>query len=159
MVLWIVEIGTPRVPAFSQSTSMRYSGVSFIAVGPHGHQARVFGRHAQKLVAGRHEGLVAQAAAVLEFEVEPLGVAELHHGRRGEGEGKPLAEGRKVAHGPSGHRIDLQVRTLAQIPVLELDKRDPHILTATGMADPRDGETGSHRLFLFFQHVFADLVP
>ena len=49
-------------------------GHVFQAVGPDLGQDRVLGRHAEELVAGRHQAGVAQAAAVQQLEIEALGL-------------------------------------------------------------------------------------
>ncbi len=67
-------MGTPRAPAFSQSTSIRYSGTSSRPLGRTFGKTRVLGRHAEELVAGLHQLGMAQAAAVQQLEVESLGL-------------------------------------------------------------------------------------
>ena len=52
-------------------------GHVFHAVGPDFRQALVLCRHAEELVAGRHQLLVAEPAPVQQLEVEPGGVAQL----------------------------------------------------------------------------------
>ena len=73
------------------------------AVGPDLRQPRILRGHAQQLVAGGHQGLVAQTAAVLQLEVESLGSAQLDDGRGREGEDHRVAVLRELAHGPPGH--------------------------------------------------------
>ena len=70
MVVWIESIGTPSAPAFAQSTSIRYCEHVLEAVGAHPDQPRVLRRQGEQLVAGGHQGLVPDAAAVLQLEVE-----------------------------------------------------------------------------------------
>ncbi len=72
-----------------------------LAVGPHRHQFGVLHGHAQKLVAGRHQLVVAQTVAVLQFHVEAVGEPEFDHRRRGEGEGHAVPELGKGPHGPA----------------------------------------------------------
>ena len=61
-------------------------GHIFHAVGPDSDQSWVLRRHAEKLVAGRHEFFVTQAATVLQLKIKPGGNAQFDHRRRREGE-------------------------------------------------------------------------
>ncbi len=73
-----------------------------LAVGAHAGQVRVLAGHAQQLVAGGHQGVVADAADVFQFEVEARGVAQLRYGGRCDGEDHGVADLGEGAHGPAG---------------------------------------------------------
>jgi hypothetical protein len=67
------------------------------------------GGEAEQLIAGGDEGLVAEAAAVLELELEAGGVAELADRGRDDGEDRGLLDLRERGHGPAGDRGGAQV--------------------------------------------------
>ena len=69
------------------------------AVGAHAGEQRVLGGQAEQLVARGHQAVVAEAAAVLQLEVEAGGVAELLHRRRHEREDLRVADLREAPHG------------------------------------------------------------
>ena len=62
------------------------------AVGPDRGQPRVLGRYVQQLVLGLHQGLMAEPAPVQKLEVETLGHAQFHNGRRREDKDPGIAD-------------------------------------------------------------------
>ena len=47
---------------------------------------------------------------------------------------------RELSHGASHQGVDFQVRAGAQLPVLELDEGQPHVLPGSGKAPAGDRE-------------------
>ena len=97
-------------------------GNVFQPVGTDGGQSRILGGHAEELVAGSHQGGVAQAAAVDQLEVDAAGIAQFEDGGGRKGKDQRVAEAGKRPHGPAGDRLDPQVRPVALLPILHLDK-------------------------------------
>ncbi len=118
---------------------------------------RVHGRHAQELVAGLHELFVAQAAAVQQLEVKPLGLAQFDHRRGREGKHHGVAELRKAHHRAPRHRRDLQLRAVAQIPVFEPHKRQPRVLPLAGEAHPGHRHDGMHGFLFLGEKVIPNI--
>src|SRR6185503_21022543 len=77
-------------------------GSVLLAVGAHVLQQLVLRGHAEQLVAGGGERVVALPAQILEVEVEATAAAELEHGRRGEGEDHGVLDLHQGAHGAAG---------------------------------------------------------
>ena len=69
-----------------------------------------------------HQLFVTESAPIQQLEVKPGGVAQLDHGRRREGKHQGIADLRKGPRGPFRDGLHPQVRSIAEFPVLELDK-------------------------------------
>ena len=65
---------------------------------------------------------------------------------------------RKSRHGPSGNGLDLQIRPVAELPVLQLDEDHAVVLPPAGKADAGNGHAGFHRLFFVLQEIALDLL-
>ena len=140
-------MGTPRAPAFSQSTSIRYSGTSSMPLGRTAVNLGSLAAMPRSWLLGLHQGLLSETAPVQQLEVEPLGHAQLDDGRRREGKDHGVADTRKGHHGPSRNGLGLQVRPVAELPVLQLDEHHAVVLCPSGKADAGNGHAGFHRLF------------
>ncbi len=100
---------------------------------------------------------MAQAAAVLQLEVEARGVAEFQDGggRHGEDHGVPArGEG---AHGPADDGVRLQLGAVPEVPVPELDEGHAVVLAAAGHAEPAHGQAGGDRFLLIVLEEVLDL--
>ncbi len=125
------------------------------AVRPHRHQAGFLHGHAEKLVACGGQCLMAEAAPVLQLKVKACCHAQLHHRRRWEGHDLSLFDLRESLHGPACHSLDLQIRTLALLPVLELDKAHGQVLPLAAKVAAHCSHHIRHSLFLVFKEMTA----
>jgi hypothetical protein len=126
-----------------------------LAVGAHAGQGRILGGHAQHLVARGDQGLVADAADVLQLEVEARRGAQFRHGRRHDGEDHGVADLHELAHGPAGDGRSLEVGGLALVEVLQADEGQAGVLAGAGEAEAGDGEDRLHGVLLVDQEVVA----
>ncbi len=101
---------------------------------------------------------MAQAAPVQQLKIKSLGHAQLDDRRRRKGKHHGVADLGKFPHGPSGHGADLQVRPVAQLPVLELDECQSRVLSPAGKVDAGNRHAGFHRVFLVLQKIVFDLL-
>ena len=85
MVLWMEVMGTPQGAGLVPVHVDPVFGHIFHAVGPDPDQSRILGRHAEELVAGRHQCLVARGRPVQQLKIEPGGIAQFDDGRRRKG--------------------------------------------------------------------------
>jgi len=133
-------------------------GHIFHAVGPNPGQALILGRHAEKLVAGRHQFIVAQAPTVLQLKFKPGGHSQFDDRRRRESEDHGLFYPGKGPHGAACDGFDLQVRPLAQIPVPEFDKSKSHVLSLTTKTKTGDCNEGFNPLFFMLEEIIPHFV-
>jgi len=98
-------------------------------VHPHLSQQRAFGRRGLQLGAGRHQGLVAFATAVLQPEGEAGGVAQFGNRGRVQWQDEGVADLHQRAKGPPDHGLCRMRRALAILPILERDEGQPGVLS------------------------------
>ncbi len=83
---------------------------------------------------------MADAADVLQFEVEARGVTELRHGGRGDGEDHGVADLGEGAHGPAGDGLGGLRGAGPVLEVLHPDEGQAGVLAGPGEAEAGDGE-------------------
>ena len=115
------------------------------------------GRHAEELVACRHQFLVADTGAVLEEHVETGGVTQLQYRRRGEGEHHRVAEAEEV-HLRALGQVEHAVLRRALAPWLEHDESHARTLATTGEVEAVHGKYRGDGVLFLVQQVGTHFV-
>ena len=89
---------------------------------------------------------MAEAAAILEIEVETGGTAQGRNGRNVEGEDIGLLDAHEAAHGPADDRLDRLVGAFALAPVTQLGEDHADVLALAG----KDAQDFVHDVTLCF---------
>ena len=97
-------------------------------IGAHLGQHLALHGHAQQLVAGIDQGIVACAIAVLQAEGKAGGVAQLRDGGRVQGEDKSIAHPGHGPHDATGQGIGRMRSACALVPGLQGHKGQAHVL-------------------------------
>ncbi len=125
------------------------------AIGTHASQRLVLCRHAEQLVARGQQGVVTDAAAILQHHVEARGGAQFRHRGLQHREDLRVADGGEVAAGALCHRFHVLAPVRALVPGLQLDEHQAHVLAHAREAEAGDGEHAFDHILLLVQEVVA----
>ncbi len=128
----------------------------FHAVGAHACEHLALRGHAQHLVAGGDQGIVALAGAVLQPEVEAGAGAQFGNGRRAQREDEGIPDAGQRHEGPAGNRRRRVLGARALAPVLQDHEGQARVLPLTGEGETRHGDDVLHLRLL--EHEVLDLV-
>ncbi|MNV69698.1 hypothetical protein D3C71_1626180 [compost metagenome] len=112
--------------------------------------------HAQQLVAGVDERLVSGAAAVLQAEGKPAGIAQFRNGWWAQRKDEGIANARKTTEGAVGQVLGGLTGAVAILPVLEGHERQCSILSLAGEAEAQHTHHALH--FSLFEDELFDLL-
>ena len=115
-------------------------------------------RHAQQLIARRHQIGMALPGPRLKVEIKPRHVAQFDHRRRHHREYHRIADLAEGAKGAPGKRLHTLARLSPIFPILELDKGQTHVLPIARKAEPHDAEQGVHDIGFLFEVIILDLL-
>ena len=125
---------------------------------PHSRQPGVLHRHAEELIAGRHELGVPEPAAILKHEIESGRRGQLRNRGRRKHVDPRFPDRHEPRRGARRDRFHLEIRALALLPVPQLDEDHGLVLAATAKAHTGDRHGGGHGLALRFPEVGLHLL-
>ena len=101
---------------------------------------------------------MALSALVEKLEFEALGGPQFNDRRRRVDEDRSVPDLGKRRCGAGGDGLDPQLRFISELPVFQLDKDHPYVLSPSGEIHAGDGHDRIDGLFFILFEVALDLV-
>ncbi len=157
MVLWMEVMGTPRAPALSQSTSTRYSGTSSMPLGRTLVRRASFAAMPRSWFRASISFWWPRPPRSRSWKSNPVAVPSSITDGGGKANTRALRILAKTLVARSAMAFTLQIRPIAEVPILELDEDQAIGLGSPGEADPGNRHAGFHGLLFMLLEMARDV--